>query len=55
MSSWPTPRSMVHFDARAGEIKIKLTRSGALVNCVVLDNGSRSARGGFTTETSDQQ
>ncbi len=33
-----------YFDARAGEIKIKLTRIGALVNCVVLDNGSRSAR-----------
>jgi two-component sensor histidine kinase len=33
------------FDARTGEIKVKLTRSGALLNCVVLDNGSRSARG----------
>lgn len=33
-----------HFDARAGEIKIRLRRSGALVNCVVLDNGSRSPR-----------
>jgi two-component sensor histidine kinase len=33
------------FDARAGEIRVKLTRTGALVNCVVLDNGSRSARG----------
>ena len=32
------------FDARAGEIKLKLTRIGALVNCVVLDNGSRPAR-----------
>ncbi len=32
------------FDARAGEIKVKLTRRGALVNCVVLDNGSRSVR-----------
>jgi two-component sensor histidine kinase len=32
------------FDARAGQIKMKLTRHGALVNCVVLDNGSRSAR-----------
>ena len=31
--------------ARTGEIKVKLTRIGALVNCVVLDNGSRSARG----------
>jgi two-component sensor histidine kinase len=33
------------FEARTGEIKIKLTRTGALVNCVVLDNGSRPARG----------
>ena len=33
------------FDARVGEIRVKLTRTGALVNCVVLDNGSRSARG----------
>ena len=33
------------FDARAGAIRIKLTRNGALVNCVVVDNGSRSARG----------
>lgn len=32
------------FDARAGEIKVKLTRRGALVNCIVLDNGSRSVR-----------
>jgi hypothetical protein len=32
------------FDARSGEITVKLTRTGALVNCVVLDNGSRSAR-----------
>jgi signal transduction histidine kinase len=32
------------FDARAGEIKVKLTRNGALVNCVILDNGSRPAR-----------
>ncbi len=32
------------FDARAGQIKIKLTRIGALANCVILDNGSRSAR-----------
>lgn len=32
------------FDTRAGEIRIKLSRIGALVNCVVLDNGSRSAR-----------
>ena len=33
------------FEARTGEIRIKLSRIGALVNCVVLDNGSRSARG----------
>jgi two-component sensor histidine kinase len=33
------------FDARTGEIRVKLTRTGALVNCVVRDNGSRSARG----------
>jgi two-component sensor histidine kinase len=33
------------FDARDGQIKIKLTRIGALVNCVVADNGSRSGRG----------
>jgi two-component sensor histidine kinase len=33
------------FDARTGEIRVKLTRTGALANCVVLDNGSRSARG----------
>jgi two-component sensor histidine kinase len=32
------------FDARAGEIKVKLGRIGAVVNCVVLDTGSRSAR-----------
>ncbi|WP_312016758.1 sensor histidine kinase [Bradyrhizobium japonicum] len=32
------------FDARAGQIRIKLTRTGALVNCVILDNGSRPAR-----------
>lgn len=32
------------FDARSGEIRIKLSRIGAVVNCVVLDNGSRSAR-----------
>ncbi|MGY3609799.1 sensor histidine kinase [Bradyrhizobium sp. Leo121] len=32
------------FDARAGQIKIKLTRTGALVNCVILDNGTRPAR-----------
>jgi len=33
------------FDARPGEIRVKLARTGALVNCVVRDNGSRSARG----------
>lgn len=33
------------FEARSGEIRVKLTRTGGLVNCVVLDNGSRSARG----------
>jgi two-component sensor histidine kinase len=33
------------FDARTGEIRIKLSRIGAVVNCVVLDNGSRSGRG----------
>ncbi|MDA9503835.1 histidine kinase [Bradyrhizobium sp. CCBAU 11386] len=32
------------FDARTGEIEVRLTRRGGLVNCVVLDNGSRSAR-----------
>lgn len=32
------------FEARIGEIKIKLTRIGALVNCIVLDNGSRPSR-----------
>ncbi|WP_439402193.1 histidine kinase dimerization/phosphoacceptor domain -containing protein [Bradyrhizobium sp. DASA03068] len=38
------------FDARTGQIRIKLTRTGALVNCVILDNGSRPAR-----ETSDRE
>ena len=33
------------FEARTGEVRVKLSRTGALVNCVVLDNGSRSARG----------
>ena len=33
------------FDARAGAIRVKLARIGAVVNCVVLANGSRSARG----------
>jgi two-component sensor histidine kinase len=32
-----------YFDARSGEIKVKLTRIGSVANCVVLDNGSRSA------------
>ena len=32
------------FDAQDGQIKIKLTRTGALVNCVVADNGSRRGR-----------
>jgi two-component sensor histidine kinase len=32
------------FDARTGEIRIKLSRIGAVLNCVILDNGSRSAR-----------
>jgi two-component sensor histidine kinase len=32
------------FDARDGQIKIKLTRTGTLVNCVVADNGSRRRR-----------
>jgi two-component sensor histidine kinase len=34
-----------YFEARTGEIKVKLTRIGAVVNCVVMDNGSRSVRG----------
>nr|WP_246570630.1 sensor histidine kinase [Bradyrhizobium liaoningense] len=38
------------FDARAGQIRIKLTRTGALVNCVILDNGTRPAR-----EASDRE
>ena len=33
------------FESRTGEIRVKLSRIGTLVNCVVLDNGSRSARG----------
>ena len=32
------------FEARSGQIRVKLTRTDALVNCVVLDNGSRWAR-----------
>lgn len=32
------------FDGRAGQIKIKLTRIGAIVNCVIADNGSRPSR-----------
>jgi two-component sensor histidine kinase len=31
------------FEARTGEITVKLTRVGTVVNCVVLDNGSRPA------------
>jgi two-component sensor histidine kinase len=38
------------FEARAGQIRIKLARTGALVNCVILDNGARPAR-----ETSDRE
>ncbi|WP_349631440.1 sensor histidine kinase [Bradyrhizobium sp. BR 10289] len=38
------------FDAGAGQIRIKLTRTGALVNCVILDNGSRPPR-----EASDRE
>jgi two-component sensor histidine kinase len=38
------------FDARPGQIKVKLTRIGALVNCVIEDNGSRSARGASDRE-----
>jgi two-component sensor histidine kinase len=33
------------FEARTGEIRIKLSLIGTLVNCVILDNGSRPARG----------
>jgi two-component sensor histidine kinase len=33
-----------YFDARAGEIKVKLSRIGSVANCMVLDNGSRPAR-----------
>jgi two-component sensor histidine kinase len=32
------------FDGRAGHIKIKLTRIGAIVNCVIAANGSRPSR-----------
>ncbi len=32
------------FDARDGQIKVRLTRTGALVNCAVADNGSRRGR-----------
>ncbi|MDI3567514.1 sensor histidine kinase [Bradyrhizobium sp. Arg816] len=39
-----------YFDARAGEIKVKLSRIGAVVNCVVLDNGSRLARAALGRE-----
>jgi len=33
-----------YFDARSGEIKLKLSRIGSVANCVVLDNGSRPVR-----------
>lgn len=33
-----------YFDARAGEIKVKLSRIDTVVSCVVLDNGSRLAQ-----------
>ena len=33
------------FDGRTGTIKVKLARTDALVNCVVIDNGSVSPRG----------
>ena len=33
------------FESRTGEITVKLTRIGTVMNCVVLDNGSRSVRG----------
>jgi two-component sensor histidine kinase len=39
-----TAAKHAYFEARAGEIKVKLARIGAVANCVVLDNGSRSAR-----------
>jgi two-component sensor histidine kinase len=32
------------FDGREGEIRLKLTRLGASVNCIVSDNGCASAR-----------
>lgn len=32
------------FDGRAGQIKIKLSRIGAIANCVIADNGSRFSR-----------
>jgi len=38
------------FDGRAGEIRIKLNRIGAVVNCVVLDNGSRPASSALARE-----
>ncbi|WP_298884930.1 sensor histidine kinase [uncultured Bradyrhizobium sp.] len=38
------------FDGREGQIRVKLTRIGALVNCVILDNGTRPAR-----EVSDRE
>lgn len=43
------------FDARSGEIRIKLSRIGAVVNCVALDNGSAVGPGRLGTRTSHQQ
>lgn len=34
------------FDGRAGAISVNVMRIGAVVNCVILDNGSRSTRRG---------
>jgi two-component sensor histidine kinase len=45
-----TAAKHAYFDARAGEIKVKLTRIGSVANCVVLDNGSRSARAALGRE-----
>ncbi|WP_245331696.1 sensor histidine kinase [Bradyrhizobium sp. NAS80.1] len=45
-----TAAKHAYFDARAGEIKVKLRRIGAVVNCVVLDNGSRLARAALGRE-----
>lgn len=32
------------FEARAGQIEVRLTRNGAMANCVIADNGWRSVR-----------